>query len=135
MPEQHRTQEQHWNQEPYRTGEQHPAPERRAPEQRESDFATAADQGWRAVEAVRGQDAPPEVTAAGLPRRTPLARLVPGSAATTGTTGPVPPRRDAEAVRGRLASYQRGVRSGRESRERSGDGDPGGPPPAEYGTE
>jgi hypothetical protein len=101
-------------------------------EQRESDFSTAADSGWRAVEAVRGQGEPTQVTAAGLPRRTPLARLVPGSAPTSDATVPVPPRpRDAEAVRGRLASYQRGVRSGRESRERGPEGEPDGAPPAE----
>ena len=92
------------------------------------DFATGADTGWRAAEAM-SQDAP-DVTAAGLPRRTPLARLVPGSAS---TSEPVsrPARRDAEAVRGRLTSYQRGVRSGRETRDRTGDANQPGGPPAE----
>ncbi|MCO1653591.1 sensor histidine kinase [Pseudonocardia humida] len=124
--------EQRWPEEQSRPDDQRrPGDQRRPDEQRESDFATAADQGWRAAEAVRGQSAPPEVTAAGLPRRTPLARLVPGSAATTDTTAPVAQRRDAEAVRGRLASYQRGVRSGRESRERSAEGEQPAAPPEE----
>src|SRR5207253_549713 len=71
------------------------------------EFATAADSGWQAAEAVRGQSPPTDFTAAGLPRRTPLARLVPGSAAgSEPAPGGPAPRRDAEAVRGRLASYQ-----------------------------
>jgi hypothetical protein len=78
---------------------------------------------------VGGQKPPTEVTAAGLPRRTPLARLVPGSAASSqDSAAATASRRDADAVRGRLASYQRGVRSGRENRERPAEGDrPGGP--------
>ncbi|MCD2190625.1 sensor histidine kinase [Actinomycetospora soli] len=63
-------------------------------------------------------------TESGLPRRRPRAHLVPGSArpspspvATGGSGGPgETPRRSAEAVRGRLASYQRGVADGRSSR-------------------
>jgi signal transduction histidine kinase len=89
------------------------------------EFPTAADSGWRAAEAIGGQHGPTEVTAAGLPRRTPLARLVPGSAAAS-EPAQRSPRRDAEAVRGRLTSYQRGVRSGRENRERSSAGEHSG---------
>jgi len=53
------------------------------------------------------------VTAAGLPKRTPKANLVPGSvAAETGPASPRPPV-SAEAVRSRLSSFQQGIRRGR----------------------
>nr|WP_246326613.1 nitrate- and nitrite sensing domain-containing protein [Actinomycetospora corticicola] len=62
-------------------------------------------------------------TESGLPRRRPRAHLVPGSArpsptpvAPGGGGGPEAPRRNPEAVRGRLASYQRGVADGRSTR-------------------
>ncbi|WP_433801715.1 nitrate- and nitrite sensing domain-containing protein [Actinomycetospora sp. CA-084318] len=75
-------------------------------------------------------------TESGLPRRRPRAHLVPGSArpapspvATGGAAGPAEtPRRSAEAVRGRLASYQRGVADGRSSRPTPS---PGGGPAAD----
>jgi hypothetical protein len=86
----------------------------------DEDFATPADQGWRAAEdTAASADHPAELTAAGLPKRRPRARLVPGSA--TGPSmpsSPASPSRSAESVRGRLASYQQGVRQGRESRLR-----------------
>ncbi|GLZ55074.1 nitrate- and nitrite sensing domain-containing protein [Actinomycetospora sp. NBRC 106378] len=72
-------------------------------------------------------------TESGLPRRRPRAHLVPGSArpsptpVTPGSTAGATetPRRSAEAVRGRLASYQRGVADGRSSRPGpSADGGP-----------
>ena len=81
------------------------------------DFTTAADSGWRAVEAVSDRTDRDNLTGAGLPRRTPRAKLLPGSAQTTGGGGQAQSTRDAESVRGRLASYQRGVREGREGRE------------------
>ncbi|MGI8308076.1 nitrate- and nitrite sensing domain-containing protein [Saccharopolyspora hattusasensis] len=52
-----------------------------------------------------------DYTTAGLPRRTPRAQLVPGTA----TDPAVTPRRDADLMRGRLASFQRGVREGKHS--------------------
>lgn len=52
-----------------------------------------------------------DYTTAGLPRRTPRAQLVPG----TITDPAVKPRRDADLTRGRLASFQRGVREGKHS--------------------
>jgi signal transduction histidine kinase len=71
-------------------------------------------------------------TEAGLPRRRPRAHLVPGSARpapSSGRTaengGPATPRRSADAIRGRLASYQRGVADGRSGRPaQPPDGDP-----------
>ncbi|MET0189920.1 MAG: nitrate- and nitrite sensing domain-containing protein [Pseudonocardia sediminis] len=52
-----------------------------------------------------------EFTASSLPRRTPGARLVPGSV----SGAPVVADRDAAGVRARLAGYQDGVRRGRET--------------------
>ncbi|MFB9382947.1 nitrate- and nitrite sensing domain-containing protein [Pseudonocardia petroleophila] len=84
-----------------------------------SAFSTSADEGWLAANnAAPVTDRPDEVTAAGLPKRRPRARLVPGSAGSAVLAPPVSPARSAESVRGRLASYQQGVRQGRESRYR-----------------
>ncbi|SFM62095.1 Signal transduction histidine kinase [Pseudonocardia ammonioxydans] len=87
----------------------------------DQDFTSPADDVWRqAREAVgeeAGGDRPDELTSAGLPKRRPRARLLPGSAAGSTVLSPSPSGepRDAETVRGRLASYQQGVRQGRES--------------------
>ena len=56
-----------------------------------------------------------EFTAIGLPRRQPRALLVPGAAGgpEAAQTAPV---RSAESIRGRLASYQQGIREGRQAR-------------------
>lgn len=54
---------------------------------------------------------PEEYTTAGLPRRSPRAQLVSGAA-----DGPkIAPQRDADEMRGRLASFQRGIRDGKHS--------------------
>jgi hypothetical protein len=96
-----------------------------------SAFASAADEGWRAANGVAAER-PDELTAAGLPKRRPRARLVPGSAGSAVLAAPASPTRSAESIRGRLASYQQGVRQGREIRLRR---DPGGagPQPASTG--
>lgn len=87
------------------------------------DWGTA-DEGWRAAEAL-AMPVSAEVTARGLPRRQPRAQLVPGAA---GSTEPVSaPVRSAESIRGRLASYQQGIREGRRTRrnlEQETDGSP-----------
>jgi hypothetical protein len=60
-----------------------------------------------------------ELTTAGLPKRQPRSNLIPGGPSEDGGgTPPGIPARSAEQVRGRLASYQQGVRQGRESRHR-----------------
>jgi signal transduction histidine kinase len=60
-----------------------------------------------------------EITTAGLPKRQPRSNLIPGGPSEDGGgTPPGVPARSAEQVRGRLASYQQGVRQGRESRHR-----------------
>jgi signal transduction histidine kinase len=60
-----------------------------------------------------------EVTAAGLPRRRPRAQLIPRGSGEDSNGSSLPaPVRSPEQVRGRLASYQSGVRQGRENRLR-----------------
>jgi hypothetical protein len=75
----------------------------------------AGDEGWRAAQAL-AQPVSKELTAVGLPRRQPRALLVPGAAGDTGSTV-ASPARSAEMIRGRLASYQQGIREGRQVRK------------------
>ena len=78
-------------------------------------WETPADEGWQLAEALLAPVS--ETTGAGLPKRVPKAHLVPGSAAARSSTpqseGPPLPPRTADAVRGRMSSFQRGVRRGR----------------------
>ncbi|HEX2299083.1 MAG TPA: hypothetical protein VHH34_11310 [Pseudonocardiaceae bacterium] len=98
-----------------------PAPQPAAAAQRQ-DWG-AADEGWRAAQALVTPAVDGEVTAAGLPRRTPRALLVPGAAGQTEQVAPVSaPVRSAELVRGRLSSYQRGIREGRQHRRAAASG-------------
>jgi hypothetical protein len=60
---------------------------------------------------------PPGTTPAGLPKRRPRSNLIPGSSGPIDPPAAIPAR-SAEQVRGRLASYQQGVRQGRENRDR-----------------
>ncbi|WP_235921479.1 sensor histidine kinase [Lentzea tibetensis] len=82
----------------------------------ESDWGSA-DEGWRAAGALTNGGT--ETTENGLPKRVPRARLVPGSSPRT--TSPVPALaapgsgRSADRLRQRFATYQKGVRMGRES--------------------
>jgi len=75
-------------------------------------WRTAADDGWRAAMAATSAattaDAP--TTQTGLPKRVPMAQLVPGA-----VEKPTPSvqRRTPEAVRGLLSAYHRGVQRGR----------------------
>jgi len=79
----------------------------RGPEQ---SWHTNADEGWIAA-AAAAEPADGGTTAGGLPRRVPLAQLVPGSVerATAGSN-----RRSPDAVRGLLSAYHRGVQRGRQ---------------------
>ena len=89
-----------------------------------SSWTTAADEGWRAAEAV-SKPASGGVTLSGLPKRIPKANLVPGTVGTEGQAqAPPPPVRSAAATRERFASFQRGVREARSAAQ--GDEDPGG---------
>jgi signal transduction histidine kinase len=85
-------------------------------------WTSPGDDGWLAAQALLEDKTPDTTTNAGLPKRVPKAHLVPGSAAPrheakerSGET-PAPPSlppRTADAVRGRMSSFQQGVRRGR----------------------
>jgi hypothetical protein len=98
-----------------------PAAKPAAPPPPDSDFATAADSGWQAVQEARTHAPSEDLTLAGLPKRVPRARLLPGSATQAGPEQNGAPGRDATAIRGRLASFQRGVQRGRENLAHPGD--------------
>jgi signal transduction histidine kinase len=71
-----------------------------------------ADEGWRAAQVIASPTAG-EATTAGLPKRVPRANLVPGSVGGGDDSEIAPLVRSAEAVRNRMASFQRGVREAR----------------------
>ncbi len=81
------------------------------PAQAEGNWASPADPGWHAAQAVIAPSSS-GVTTAGLPVRVPRANLVPG--AVTGPQADLPaPARSARAARDRLAGFQRGAVEGR----------------------
>jgi signal transduction histidine kinase len=77
----------------------------------ETAWSFATDESWRTVQAV-SQSGPSGYTEAGLPRRRRGEQLMPGSASSVGAPGPRT-QRDPQDVRGRLNSFQQGVRRGR----------------------
>ncbi|QQM53223.1 ATP-binding protein [Rhodococcus pyridinivorans] len=85
-------------------------------DRRKREWHSAADAGWEAAQ--RATESPVEEhTTAGLPRRAPGERLVPG-AVRAPATGELPRtirRRDPEAIRANLSRHQQGVRNGRAS--------------------
>ncbi|MFC4057534.1 nitrate- and nitrite sensing domain-containing protein [Planomonospora corallina] len=86
-------------------------PLRRTIQAREPEnWQTPADAGWQAAKAASDPSLG-GITAAGLPKRTPKANLVPGAASSVPAT-PMPPI-SPERVRNRLSSFQQGVRRGR----------------------
>jgi hypothetical protein len=82
-------------------------------------WTSAADEGWRAAEAV-SKPASGGVTLSGLPKRVPKANLVPGTVSANAEASP-PPLRSAAATRQRFASFQRGVREARAAAQREDD--------------
>jgi hypothetical protein len=75
----------------------------------EVSWRTAADEGWQAAQAATELHDGGN-TEMGLPRRVPMAQLVPGGVETaTGGSD----RRTPDAVRGLLSAYTRGVQRGR----------------------
>jgi hypothetical protein len=79
-------------------------------------WRTAADIGWRRASAATQHSEPSETTRSGLPKRRPMAQLVPGSVEAGG--GPTTSQRNTrerspEQVRGLLSAYHRGVQRGR----------------------
>ncbi|MBB4759819.1 nitrate- and nitrite sensing domain-containing protein [Amorphoplanes digitatis] len=95
-------------------------------------WQTAADDGWQA--ARKAAEMPVDTTTtAGLPRRTPMAQLVPGGVDRAETSVQ---RRTPEAVRGLLSAYHRGVQRGR-TKENSTNSEetPGGQQSSQAGKE
>jgi signal transduction histidine kinase len=74
-------------------------------------WTSPGDDGWRAAQAVLAP-ATSGLTASGLPRRTPQANLVPGSAGAR-EDRPARPADTAEVMSSRLAGFQRGSRRAR----------------------
>ncbi|TMR96508.1 nitrate- and nitrite sensing domain-containing protein [Nonomuraea basaltis] len=84
---------------------------------RDPAWTSPADQGWRAAETA-AEPAQSETTNSGLPKRTPRANLVPGTANPKPPPAPAPaPPLSPDRLRSRLASYQQGVRKGRSELE------------------
>jgi signal transduction histidine kinase len=93
---------------------------KRAERSERAAWTSPGDDGWLAAQALLEDKTPDATTKAGLPRRVPKAHLIPGSAApraqeTTEERPALPqlPPRSADAVRGRMSSFQQGVRRGR----------------------
>ena len=83
---------------------------------RSNEWTSPGDEGWQAAESLLNQ-APDSQTTAGLPKRVPKAHLIPGSAAPKNPAA-MPNRspgapRSADSIRGRMSSFQQGVRRGR----------------------
>ncbi|MFG2053669.1 nitrate- and nitrite sensing domain-containing protein [Micromonospora sp. NPDC048930] len=94
-------------------------PNRRT-QQQSPGWQTAADDGWRAASAATEVPVA-ETTQKGLPKRTPMAQLVPGGIDKPSTSVQ---RRTPEGVRGLLSAYHRGVQRGR---NHPSDSNPAGP--------
>jgi signal transduction histidine kinase len=74
-------------------------------------WQTVADDGWKAASAAAtASNDTGDTTGAGLPKRVPMAQLVPGGVDKGGTTLE---KRTPEGVRGLLSAYHRGVQRGR----------------------
>ncbi|MEV4801120.1 nitrate- and nitrite sensing domain-containing protein [Nonomuraea sp. NPDC049421] len=78
---------------------------------RDPSWSSPADQGWQAAGAA-AEPVRNGTTNSGLPKRTPRANLVPGTANPQPPPVPAPPV-SPDRLRSRLASYQQGVRKGR----------------------
>jgi hypothetical protein len=121
--EQPAPQPQHHHLQPEPEPEPEPAPEPApvaAEEPAHSAWQSPGDEGWQAAQKL-SKKAPEVVTSAGLPKRVPKAQLIPGSAPSRPGSGsqaqrsPALPPRSADAVRGRMSSFQQGIRRGRHS--------------------
>ncbi|MFD1540228.1 sensor histidine kinase [Nonomuraea guangzhouensis] len=87
------------------------------PDHRDPAWSSPADGGWQAAGAI-SEPARSGTTSSGLPRRTPKANLVPGSAGAQPSPTPAPaPPVSPDRLRRRLANYQQGVRKGRSELE------------------
>ncbi|MEV4348010.1 nitrate- and nitrite sensing domain-containing protein [Actinoplanes sp. NPDC049596] len=94
-------------------------------------WRTAADEGWQAAQAA-AEARVDTTTTAGLPKRTPMAQLVPGGV----DRGSDPAqRRTPEGVRGLLSAYHRGVQRGRTKDSTNPEETPGGQQSSQAGKE
>ncbi|MFI6298889.1 nitrate- and nitrite sensing domain-containing protein [Nonomuraea sp. NPDC050790] len=84
------------------------------PDQR-TDVQSPTDTAWQAARST-GEPEHGGTTSSGLPKRTPRANLVPGSATPAVPPPPMPPV-EPDRLRSRLSSYQQGVRKGRSELE------------------
>ncbi|MGK5679271.1 sensor histidine kinase [Actinoplanes sp. URMC 104] len=94
-------------------------------------WRTAADEGWQAARAA-AEVAVDTTTTAGLPKRTPMAQLVPGGVDRGGNSVQ---RRTPEGVRGLLSAYHRGVQRGRTKESTNPEETPGGQQSSQAGKE
>jgi hypothetical protein len=83
------------------------------PVEEEVIWTSPADSGWAAA-AVAAAPNVAGYTAAGLPRRVPKSNLVPGTVGGSTAGQGRHAQRSAEEVRGRLSSFHRGTRRGRD---------------------
>ncbi|WP_371479418.1 nitrate- and nitrite sensing domain-containing protein [Kitasatospora sp. NBC_00315] len=88
---------------------------------------SANDERWRRAEQLR-EPSTDGITMSGLPRRTPQANLVSGTAEQAPLTGPQVSRAP-EEVRGRLTNLRRGIQQGRRAgvEQSGGQGNPASP--------
>ncbi|WP_030433696.1 nitrate- and nitrite sensing domain-containing protein [Allokutzneria albata] len=100
-----------------------PAQEAAPPRMPQSVWQSPGDEGWEAANSLLNNPVSQGVTAAGLPKRVPKAQLVPGSAAPrpqapAGAPAARAPQtsRTPDNVRGRMSSFQQGLRRGRHAR-------------------
>ncbi|MDG4760137.1 nitrate- and nitrite sensing domain-containing protein [Micromonospora sp. WMMD710] len=105
----------------------------RRPQQQTNGWQTAADDGWRAASAAASAAPVAETTTTGLPKRKPMAQLVPGAVEKPTTSVQ---RRSPEAVRGLLSAYHRGVQRGRSTSDNptSPEETPGGQQSSQSGS-
>jgi anti-sigma regulatory factor (Ser/Thr protein kinase) len=95
-------------------------------------WRTAADEGWQAARAAAEQTVD-TTTTAGLPKRTPMAQLVPGGVDRGGNPAQ---KRTPEGVRGLLSAYHRGVQRGRTKEQSTNPEEtPGGQQSSQAGKE
>jgi signal transduction histidine kinase len=95
-------------------------------------WRTAADEGWQAARAA-AEHAVDTTTTAGLPKRTPMAQLVPGGVDRGGNPAQ---KRTPEGVRGLLSAYHRGVQRGRTKEQSTNPEEtPGGQQSSQAGKE
>ncbi|MFJ6149607.1 sensor histidine kinase [Micromonospora profundi] len=105
----------------------------RRPQPQTNGWQTAADDGWRAASAAASAVPVNETTTTGLPKRKPMAQLVPGAVEKPATSVQ---RRSPEAVRGLLSAYHRGVQRGRSTSDNptSPEATPGGQQSSQSGS-